>query len=213
MKSRFAGFCRVFIALLVALLFNAAFFFAVPVLNTLFFDRGEKKQVVVSEPTEIEMNVTEKKKNVQKRSMRSIVQPNTFKVSRSTGAERAKGFKMDLSLARGDAGDGVGIQVGADENVIYEAGEVDEEAKVLREINPEYPERAKKAGVSGYVKVFLVIDVYGNVSQTEIVSVNPPGYGFETEVLKAVKQWKFEPAKLKTFPVAQKATKEFRFAR
>ncbi|NLG38824.1 MAG: energy transducer TonB, partial [Fibrobacter sp.] len=39
----------------------------------------------------------------------------------------------------------------------------------------------------------------------------PTGYGFEEAALKAVREWKFEPAKLGSFPVSQKATKEFRF--
>jgi periplasmic protein TonB len=55
--------------------------------------------------------------------------------------------------------------------------------------------------------------VYGNVTQSQVVSVDPPGYGFETAALTAIRQWKFEPAKLGGYPVAQKATKEFKFVR
>lgn len=204
---------RFFFVLVLAFLVNVVFFFAIPVLNTLFFDRGEKKKTELLELTEVEFNVQEKKEKLQKKTLRMIVQPNTFKATKSTGAERAKGFKMDLSLAHGEAGDGVGVSIGEAENVVYEAGEVDEQAKVLREVNPVYPDRAKKAGISGTVKVLMVIDVYGNVSSAEVLSVSPPGYGFETEALKAVRTWKFEPAKLGSFPVAQKATKEFRFVR
>jgi protein TonB len=97
------------------------------------------------------------------------------------------------------------------ENIIYEAGEVDEAAKLLKEVQPKYPERAKKMGVTGYVKVYLVIDVYGTVSQLRVLTSEPTGYGFEEAALKAVREWKFEPAKLGSFPVSQKATKEFRF--
>jgi protein TonB len=98
-------------------------------------------------------------------------------------------------------------------NVVYEAGDVDIEAKSLKEVQPAYPERAKKLGISGYVKVYLVIDIYGNVTQTQILTVDPPGYGFETVSLAAIREWKFEPAKLGGYPVAQKATKEFKFVR
>ncbi len=61
-------------------------------------------------------------------------------------------------------------------------------------------------GVSGYVKVYLVIDVYGEVSQVRILTSEPTGYGFEEAALKAVREWKFEPAKLGSFPVSQKTT-------
>lgn len=214
MKNFFTTATRFLTAFVIALVLNAAFFFAIPVLNALLFDRGEKKAVAVEELTEVEYNVQEKKQEVQKRTLRTVMQPNTFKTTRSNAVgERSKGFKMDLSLARGEAGDGVGVALGESENIIYEANEVDEEARVLREINPIYPDRAKKLGVSGYVKIFLVIDSNGDVVQTEVTSVDPPGYGFETEALKAVRQWKFEPAKLGKFPVSQKATKEFRFAK
>lgn len=204
---------RVLLLLVLALIVNVVFFFALPVLNTLFFDRTEKEKTELLDVTEVEINVREKKQQTEKKTLRMIVQPNTFRTTRSTGVERAKGFKMDLSLAHGEAGDGVGVALGAAENVVYEAGEVDEQAKVLKEVNPVYPERAKKAGIAGTVKVLMVIDVYGNVSSVEVLSVNPPGYGFETEAVKAVQSWKFEPAKLGSFPVAQKATKEFRFVR
>ena len=45
------------------------------------------------------------------------------------------------------------------------------------------------------------------------MTLDPPGYGFEVEALKAVRQWKFSPAQLGGYPVAQKATKEFRFVK
>jgi protein TonB len=106
------------------------------------------------------------------------------------------------------------VEVGAGggmQNVVYEAGDVDEEAQALKTVNPEYPSRAKKLGIAGYVKVYMVIDVYGNVTNLKVLSVDPAGYGFETEALKAILNWKFEPAKLGHYPVAQKATKEFKF--
>lgn len=211
MRDFFGSACRVLVALVVALALNTVLFFAVPVLNALFFHSGEKKVVEAPELAEVEYNVQEKKKELPKKTLRTIVQPNNFKATRSTNSERSKGFKMDLSLAKGEAGEGVGVSIGEGENIVYEAGEVDEEAKVLREVNPVFPERAKKLGISGYVKVFLVIDVNGDVVQADVASVDPPGYGFENEALKAVRQWKFEPAKLGHFPVSQKATKEFRF--
>ena len=91
--------------------------------------------------------------------------------------------------------------------------EVDEQAQVLKEVQPTFPARAKKLGISGYVKVMIVIDVYGDVSQASVMSMDPPGYGFDTEALKAIRQWKFSPAQLGGYPVAQKATKEFRFVK
>ena len=150
---------------------------------------------------------------MKQKVIRTIVNPNPFKISSNMGVSRSQNFQMDLSLARGAAGDGVAVGTGSMENVVYEAGEVDEQAQVLKEVQPTFPARAKKLGVSGYVKVMIVIDAYGEVSQANVMSLDPPGYGFENEALKAVRQWKFSPAQLGGYPVAQKATKEFRFVK
>ena len=92
---------------------------------------------------------------------------------------------MDLSLARGEgSGDSVAVfGSGSMENIIYEAGEVDEAAKLLKEVQPKYPSEPKN-GCFGYVKVYLVIDVYGTVSQLRVLTSEPTGYGFEEAALR-----------------------------
>ena len=182
------------IALVLSFVLSAVFFLAIPVINVLISDKGVKGQKELEAVTEVEVLVSEKKPEVKQK-----------------GVSRSQNFQMDLSLARGAAGDGVAVGTGSMENVVYEAGEVDEQAQVLREIQPKFPEKAKRMGISGYVKVLIVIDVYGDVAQAQVLTQEPAGYGFDNEALKAVRQWKFSPAQLGGFPVAQKATKEFRF--
>ena len=200
-------------AFVLSFIVSAVFFLAIPVLNALLFDKGVKTEKELDAVTEVEVLVSEKKPEVKQKVIRTIVNPNPFKISSNMGMSRSQNFQMDLSLARGAAGDGVAVGTGSMENVVYEAGEVDEQAQVLKEVQPTFPARAKKLGVSGYVKVMIVIDAYGEVSQANVMSLDPPGYGFETEALKAVRQWKFSPAQLGGYPVAQKATKEFRFVK
>lgn len=204
------------VAIFLALVVNSFFFLAIPVLNVLLFRSDSLPQKPrLEELTEVETIIQEKKKVPLHRQIRKIVQPNSFKMnSRMSDGERNRSnFQMDLSLSRGDgSGDGVAVGAGGGmQNVVYEAGDVDEEARALKAVNPVYPERAKKLGIAGYVKVYMVIDVYGNVTGTSVLSVDPQGYGFENEALKAIRAWKFEPAKLGNYPVAQKATKEFKF--
>ena len=208
-----AKYFRFPVAFVLSFVVSAVFFLAVPVLNALFFDKGVKAEKELDAVTEVEVLVSEKKPEVKQKVIRTIVNPNPFKITSNMGVSRSQNFQMDLSLARGAAGDGVAVGTGSMENVVYEAGEVDEQAQVLKEIQPKFPERAKKLGISGYVKVMIVIDVYGDVAQANVMTLDPPGYGFETEALKAVRQWKFSPAQLGGYPVAQKATKEFRFVK
>lgn len=206
-----AKYFRFPVAFVLSFVVSAVFFLAIPVINTLFFDKGAKTEKPLEAVTEVEVLVSEKKPEVKQKVIRTIVNPNPFKISSNMGVSRSQNFQMDLSLARGAAGDGVAVGTGSMENVVYEAGEVDEQAQVLREIQPKFPEKAKRLGVSGYVKVLIVIDVYGDVAQAQVLTQDPAGYGFDNEALKAVRQWKFSPAQLGGFPVAQKATKEFRF--
>ncbi len=208
-----AKYIRFPAAFVLSFVVSAVFFLAVPVLNALFFDKGVKTEKELEAVTEVEVLVSEKKPEVKQKVIRTIVNPNPFKISANMGVSRSQNFQMDLSLARGAAGDGVAVGTGSMENVVYEAGEVDEQAQVLKEIQPKFPERAKKMGISGYVKVMIVIDVYGDVAQASVMTLDPPGYGFENEALKAVRQWKFSPAHLGGYPVAQRATKEFRFVK
>lgn len=209
----FAKYFRFPVALVLSFVVSAIFFLAIPVLNALLFDKGVKSEKQLEAVTEVEVLVNEKKPEVKQKVIRTVVNPNPFRISSHPGMNRSQNFQMDLSLARGGSGDGAAVDAGSMANVVYEAGEVDEQAQVLREIQPKFPEKAKKLGVSGYVKVLIVIDVYGDVAQVQVMTQDPPGYGFDVEAMKAVRQWKFSPAQLGGYPVAQKATKEFRFVK
>lgn len=194
-----------------ALLCNTLFFLVVPLLDTFFTSLPKKTEKVHEATTEVEFKHREPPKEMPKKVMRNMMQDlKTFRVA-SAAPGQSKGFQMDLSLA--NAGDGDGVAVGGSglANMVYDPSEVDEEARVVKEVNPIFPPRASKEGVTGFVKLYLVIDANGNVGEVQVLSVEPMGYGFETEAIKAIRQFKFAPAKIKTVPVAQKATKEFVF--
>jgi len=201
------------IIILLAFIINAAFFLAVPVLNALFFSKdyatNPKDKTV---PREVEILVKEQKKEIVKRSIREIPQHNQFKPNQAQNSlnKGIKGFSMDLSLA-GVGESGVAIGSGGMENAIYNAEEVEVEAKLLKEAFAQYPPQAKKKGIPGYAKIYMVIDKSGNVSEAFATAVEPPGFGFETEALAAVRQYKFSPALVGGVPVQQRFTKEFKF--
>ena len=199
--------------ILLAFAINAAFFLAVPVLNALFFSKDyvqNEKDKIISR--EVEVLVKEQKKEIQKRTIREIPQSNRFKPNQAQSSlnKGIKGFSMDLSLA-GAGESGVSIGSGGMENAIYSAEEVEVEAKLLKEVLAQYPAQAKRRGISGFAKIYMVIDRNGNVSEAYATAVEPAGFGFETEALAAVRQYKFSPALVGGTPVQQRFTKEFRF--
>jgi len=204
---------RLPLIILLAFIINAVFFLAVPILNAMFFSKdyaeGEKTQIV---PREIELLIQEPKREIQQRAIREIPQSNKFKPNQAQNSlsKGIKGFSMDLSLA-GAGESGVSIGSGGMENAIYNAEEVEIEAKLLKEVLAQYPAQAKKKRISGYAKIYMVIDRSGNVSEAFATSVEPAGFGFETEALAAVRQYKFSPALVGGVPVQQRFTKEFRF--
>jgi periplasmic protein TonB len=72
---------------------------------------------------------------------------------------------------------------------------------VLEEtVKPEYTEEMKKAGVSGVIKVKILIDTDGRVKEAEVQ--NDLGYGSRESALAAVEKLKFKPAMQGEQPVA-----------
>ncbi|MCL2281979.1 MAG: TonB family protein [Fibromonadales bacterium] len=197
-----------------ALLINAAFFLAVPIINALFFSKEYvKEEKEKTAPREVELLVKEPKKEIQQRTIRDVPQSsNQFKPNQAQGSlnKGIKGFSMDLSLA-GVGESGVSIGSGGMENMVYNVEEVEVEARVLKEVFPQYPEHAIRRKIVGFARVNMVIDMSGNVTEAFVSLVDPPGFGFETAALTAIRQFKFSPALVGGVPVKQRLIKDFNF--
>jgi TonB family protein len=63
--------------------------------------------------------------------------------------------------------------------------------KVKSKVSPAYPEIARKMGLSGTVRLELVVAPNGSVKETKVIGGHPI---LVTAALDAVKKWKFEPA-------------------
>jgi len=121
-------------------------------------------------------------------------------------------FSMDFGLAGpGSGGGGVGIRSGNMEGGTFEEGQTDTEAKLVRFVKPEYPEKAQSAGVSGIeIQVIITIGTDGRVVEVAILNA-PPKLGFEESIRKAVLQWQYEPATVGGAPVRIKVKQPFGF--
>ena len=64
---------------------------------------------------------------------------------------------------------------------------------LMRPAKLNYPERAKKAGQTGAADVSYTITEDGKVTDTKVVSENPPGWGFADAALDCVKKWRYKP--------------------
>lgn len=70
---------------------------------------------------------------------------------------------------------------------------VDEPAKPIGQIAPEYPDRARERGVEGYVKMRAKVTSSGSVTAVRVVEANPKGI-FDQSAVAALRQMTFEPA-------------------
>lgn len=71
--------------------------------------------------------------------------------------------------------------------------------KVIKTVQPRFPEDAVRAGVEGWVDVSFRITAAGDVADATAVASNPPGpYAaqFERSAVAAIRQYKFEPRPL-----------------
>jgi TonB family protein len=75
---------------------------------------------------------------------------------------------------------------------LAQSGQVsDAGRKLVRKIEPEYPDMARRANLAGTVKVYAVVAPDGTVKSVEPVGGNPL---LVQSSQKAIMQWKFAPA-------------------
>ena len=74
-----------------------------------------------------------------------------------------------------------------------------QDARVLKKVEPRYPEIAKRRRVQGEVRLEAVIGADGRIKNLEIVGAR--GMGLEEAVIEAVSQWEYSPTLLGGRPV------------
>ena len=77
---------------------------------------------------------------------------------------------------------------------------VDELPKPRRRTSPAYPDKARQRGITGYVKLKILLSASGEIGRVRVVDANPRGI-FEDAAVAAVRQWEFDPAVYQGSPV------------
>lgn len=114
--------------------------------------------------------------------------------------------KMEVS------GDGSSPIPGKDATTLYASGGAQAEAKpnYLKNAPPRYPEAARRAGQEGLVLLWVEVTSEGRPDSVTVRQSS--GYPVLDEAaLRAVKKWKFYPAKIGTLPVASRVEVPIRF--
>jgi len=71
-------------------------------------------------------------------------------------------------------------------------GPPDRDFMVISRIPPQYPYRAQRRGIEGWVKVSLMITEQGTVQDVVVVEAEPEEV-FDNAAIQAVSKWKFKP--------------------
>jgi len=108
-------------------------------------------------------------------------------------------MNMDDSLL-GDVG----------KDVVMSEGSVDKAPVPIQRSAMEYPKKAKKMGIKGYVLLNLLIDNSGNVVKVKVLESEPEGI-FDDVASQGVKAWKFTPGEYKGKAVKVWAKQKIRF--
>ena len=80
---------------------------------------------------------------------------------------------------------------------------------LVYKIDPDYADEARRSKVSGKVMLRIVVDAKGVTSN--IVVVQPLGFGLDERAVEAVKHWRFRPGLKNGNPVAVEAVVEVNF--
>jgi TonB family protein len=102
-----------------------------------------------------------------------------------------------------------GVQKGLEAKGAVEAKGDIEPPKLLKRIDPIYPEQARKEGIQGDVILEATVDVKGQVQKVKVLESIP---ALDLAAIDAVKQWVYEPAVIngKPMPVFFKVTVRFK---
>lgn len=76
---------------------------------------------------------------------------------------------------------------------IYTVGEV-KSPTIINRVEPQYPPALMRAKLPGKVSVHCVIDKNGRVRDAQVVYATMPAFG--ESVLRAMKEWRYQPASL-----------------
>jgi protein TonB len=80
-----------------------------------------------------------------------------------------------------------------DPNKTYAFFEVDDKPEVLKKVSPTYPDLARRAGIEGQVVCEIIVGKNGDVEEITAKKSIPL---LDEAAVTAVKQWKFEPARM-----------------
>lgn len=154
----------------------------------------EEKKVEEKKPVEKKAEKTEEKKiesNIPDSSSKSSSESSSTSSSDKSSNHSSDGGSPNGNSSGEDLGsnfiaDGDGTYIAlTSEGINYQ---------IINEVEPDYPSQAESIGYSKKVQVTVkfLVGLKGNVEKAEIIKSHKD-LGFDAEVMKAIKKWRFKP--------------------
>ena len=149
----------------------------------------EKKVEKKPEKKEIENNIPSKDTKPVEKQSETTTSENT------SSTDKGENTSSDNSSSKGSGDDGFGSNFISDGDGSYIAlSSKGINYQIINEVEPDYPSQAESIGYSKQVKVTVkfLVGLKGNVEKVEITQSHKD-LGFDVEVMKAIKKWRFKP--------------------
>ena len=159
----------------------------------------EKKVEKKPEKKEIESNIPSKDAKPVEKQPETTTSENT---QSTESTDKGESTSSDNSSSKGGSTKGTGngdegfgsnfISDGDGSYIALSAKGINYE--IINEVEPDYPSQAESIGYSKQVKVTVkfLVGLKGNVEKADITQSHKD-LGFDAEVMKAIKKWKFKP--------------------
>lgn len=82
---------------------------------------------------------------------------------------------------------------------------------VAKSVTPEYPQKAQRREIEGYVDLQFTVNAAGEVIDVSVVDAEPADM-FDDAAVRALKKWKFKPQQIDGEAVSQRLALRMRFA-
>lgn len=195
--------------LFVVITINFILFLLIPLTHRLSEKITDKDNTSLREPTIIAEYIKPPEKEEKREFKPRIRQINASASSQFSQNPINLKFIPDLA-AQGNEGDGVAMSSNDLGAVIFEEGEVGQDAQPINRTPIPYPQRARELGIEGDLVLILLIDTDGKVSSVEVLSSPDQLISRKaTEII--LSRWKFKPAHNQGIPVKQRVKQKISF--
>jgi len=194
------------------MIFGVLFIFVTVIMMNNETDKPAPKKKRVSKQIEVQKMTKPKPKakpkpKPKKKAKTKKAASHAPKVGSSLGG-------VDLGLAEFAAGDmgelGESLLGDVNKNVVMSEDSVDVAPRPSERGAIEYPKRARKLGITGYVMMNILINKNGNVEEVKVLESEPVGV-FNDVAVMAIKEWHFHPAQYQGQAVKVWAKQKIRF--